>query len=1036
MDQIGRPAPRSRISRQHAINRSTFSRLLVALIVSVAANPVAVVALDPDRSIHQYRHTKWTRDDGAPAPIHAIAQGRDGYLWLASGDGLFRFDGLAFERIDRDIRDETGGPRTLLVAANGDIWTSYSASGKLAVYRHGQLRFIPAPPFEGEIIDLIQTPDGDVWAAIGQIGRPMLRYRKGAWTEIQPTDGFGRDSFHSFAVTRDGALWISYTDKILRKRAGADRFELASSQADTRPHLALDREGRLWARDAMGVRPLTGVGGQWTGRPAPFSHPTNKVRRGFVTTFDRDGNFWVARRADGIERLRVPSPLGPKHAVASSSEYLAKDGLTSDSANAIFEDREGNIWVATSLGLDRFRNANIAVEPELTRPAAYGDILHTARDGSVYIAQADAVFRANPGRSPEALLAGTGEPEAMCDGPGEAVWVVLADRILVIAGEVQTSLARPPNTETGIYECGLDRWGRMWMTGAASGLFRRTDRGWFHMPGQPEEQVFYPTQMVRDAISGDSWLIWGVNRFARLDYEGQTFVPADQPRSLGEVHTMAPTRAGILLAGSEGIGRMTDGKIAFLPIDRAQPLRGANGIVQTNKGETWALGHRGFYRMRTQDLDRVFADPAFKLSGRLFDFVDGLPDRYSRQSFRSLVQGGDGRLWGTTLAGTVWIDPSHITQNKTPPPVAIGTLFAAGKRYLDPKHISLPSGSSSLAIGFAALNLGMPERAELRYKLEGQDETWVDPGSRRQATYTNLGPGKYRFRVIAANEDGVWNRTGATLEVTIPPTFLQSVWFKLLFALALLLVGAGFYALRVRQLEARLQNRFDIRIAERERIARELHDTLLQGFQALMLQFKAGVNRLPEPQQKPLNEALTRAQSVLVEGRDRVRDLRTPHSDVDLGSALHALASDVARDSGLEIRLISEGAPHDIHSLVHEEIERITEEAVRNAINHAQASTLEILVVWEARRLLVAIRDNGVGIPDDVASQGAREGHFGMIGMRERAGRIGGELVVSSRPGRGTEVALSLPGRVAYRDRRAGWIDRLFSLLPLRGSVS
>lgn len=822
-----------------------------------------------------------------------------------------------------------------------------------------------------------------------------------------------------------------YRDKIFRKQNGSERFELMISQPGMRSHLSVDPEGRLWARDTLGVRPVTGPGGRWSGKPAAFNYPTNKVRRGFTIKFDRDGNLWVARRGDGIERLRMPSALGPDHAPAPSTEFLAADGLTSDATIAVFEDREGNIWVATSLGLDRFRNANVAVEKALTKPAAYGDILHVARDGSVIIAQADSIYRARPRAAPELVEGGTGEPEAICDGPGGSIWVVLGDRILVISPTSRRSLARPLGTETGIYGCGLDRWGRMWMTAAGSGLFRQTANGWFNIPAKAEKQEFYPTQMVRDPAQGDVWMIWGTDRFARLDAEGQTLLTANRP-SLGTIYTMAPTRAGIWIAGADRFGRLKDGRITSFGFARVPGLRGVNGIVQTADGETWALGYQGFVRMRSADLDRALSDPKFTAPYRLFDFVDGLPDRYARQSMQSLVQGGDGRIWGATLAGTVWIDPAHITSNKLPPPVAIGTLIAGGIKYFDPKQIRLPAGSSSLTFGFAALSLGVPERVQVRYRLEGQDAEWVDPGRRRLASYTNLGPGTYRFRVIAANEDGVWNRKGAVLEVTIPPTFLESIWFKMLVGLLLLALGAAAYLFRVRQLEARLQGRFDVRIAERERIARELHDTLLQGFQALMLQFKAGVNRLPAGERKPLDEALARAQGILVEGRDRVRDLRAPRSDTGLETVLLDLARDITTGSGIDVRMTSEGTPHGLHPIAFEEIERICEEAIRNVVHHSGAGSLRIDLLWGARDLKLALRDDGRGIPEDVALQGSRAGHYGLVGIRERADRIGAELTISSRPGRGTEVALSIPAAAAYSSRPVGIVQRLRSLFPLR----
>jgi signal transduction histidine kinase len=438
--------------------------------------------------------------------------------------------------------------------------------------------------------------------------------------------------------------------------------------------------------------------------------------------------------------------------------------------------------------------------------------------------------------------------------------------------------------------------------------------------------------------------------------------------------------------------------------------------VQT-AGETWVYTRDGLTRLRTEDLERAFREPSLRIPVRTFGFLDGLIDSNSVRPPRALVRGGDGRLWGATATGIVWIDPAHLVSNPLPPRIAIRSIQTDRRRYRDPASLSLPAGSANVAVEFAVLSLTMPERVRVRYRLEGQDDRWIDPGLRRQAFYTNLGPGRYRFHVIAANESGVWNRRGATVEFTIAPTFVQSVGFKLLLALLVAALLAGAYAVRLRQVTARLQSWFDIRVAERERIARELHDTLLQGFQGLLLHFKAAANRVAEPKSRQsLEGAIERAQQVLIEGRDRVRDLRAEPHHQELADALLQLTSAEAGEDGPRIRLTQEGASRPLHPLVRAELERIVEEAVRNAVAHARASSIEILLIWGRRELKLAVRDDGVGLPAPVLSLGRRDGHFGLVGMRERAVRIGGTLHVTSGASGGTEVALVVPGQGAYKD--------------------
>jgi signal transduction histidine kinase len=424
-------------------------------------------------------------------------------------------------------------------------------------------------------------------------------------------------------------------------------------------------------------------------------------------------------------------------------------------------------------------------------------------------------------------------------------------------------------------------------------------------------------------------------------------------------------------------------------------------------------------------LERASRDPSLVIQTRTFGFLDGLIDSNSVRTPRSLVIGGDGRIWASTATGTVWIDPANLTYNPVEPKTSIAAITADGKRYLDPTIIDLPAGTSDLAIDFAVLSLRMPRRVEVRYKLEGQDRTWNDPGQRRQAFYTNLGPGTYTFRLIAANESGVLSSRGAMVKMTIAPTFTQSIWFQIFVAAGILCLAGFAYALRLRQVTAALQSRFNVRMAERERIARELHDTLLQSFQGLLLQFKAAANRVDEPTVKDfLSTAVTKAQRMLVEARDRVKELRADPEQDDLIATVSQFVSAERPQNGPAIRWTQEGSPIALHPLVRAEVKGVVEEAVRNACDHASATLIDILVVWGRRELRLSVLDDGSGIAPDILQSG-RKNHFGLLGMRERAERIGGTLYISSRQSGGTEIALIVPAHAAYRNRAISWFSWL-----------
>ena len=465
-----------------------------------------------------------------------------------------------------------------------------------------------------------------------------------------------------------------------------------------------------------------------------------------------------------------------------------------------------------------------------------GDLLSASSAGHVFVAERSRLFDIGPGGSPRAVLANFGEPEAICEGPDEQVWVATEDRFIILGKAERKTIKAPSGLKVGVGDCGADKWGRMWVSAGPDGLYLLSSGGWKRV-GFGARDDFSAGQMVRD-LQGNLWVNGG-SAVAVIGPAGPVIVPESFDRRVSPIRSIAAGPSGLILAGDAAIGLLRQRRLDLVAARQLGSILGLNGIVQTGAGETWLFTRNGFVRLRTSDLDRASRDPGLVIRTRTFGFLDGLIDSNSVRTRRSLVMGGDGRIWASTSTGIVWIDPANLTYNSVEPRTAIAAITAGGKRYLDPTAIDLPAGTSDLAIDFAVLSLRMPERVHVRYKLEGQDRTWNDPGLRRQAFYTNLGPGTYTFRLIAANENGVLSSGGTMVKMTIAPTFTQSIWFKVLVAAGILCLAAFAYALRLRQVTAALQSRFNVRMAERERIARELHDTLLQSFQGLLLQFKA-----------------------------------------------------------------------------------------------------------------------------------------------------------------------------------------------------
>ena len=389
----------------------------------------------------------------------------------------------------------------------------------------------------------------------------------------------------------------------------------------------------------------------------------------------------------------------------------------------------------------------------------------------------------------------------------------------------------------------------------------------------------------------------------------------------------------------------------------------------------------------------------------------------------SAVETPDGALWFVTTNGLASIDSARIHRNTLPPPVTIWSVTAGGRRYpVTSAVLRLPVHTSKLQIEYTAGSLTIPERVHFRYKLDGSDNEWQDAGGRRETFYTNLAPGEYAFHVTASNNDGVWNPVGASLNFTITPAFYQTTWFRVLCGVVCLIPLWRVYDFRVAQIRAKVRGRLEVRLAERERIARDLHDTLLQGVEGLVLRFQAIANRIArrEPVGELLVRALERADQVLEEGRDRVMNLREGTGDVrELAQALAAAGEQLALMYPVEFRASIEGVARDLHPIAREELLFIGREALANAFRHADASMIEAEVSYGDRSLIVRVRDDGRGIDAAVLRNG-RPGHWGLPGMRERAKNLRAALEVWSRPGAGTEIELSLPAELAYRKGRCG----------------
>jgi len=502
----------------------------------------------------------------------------------------------------------------------------------------------------------------------------------------------------------------------------------------------------------------------------------------------------------------------------------------------------------------------------------------------------------------------------------------------------------------------------------------------------------------------------------------------------GRVLAIASDRAGrILIGGEGGLSRFAAGRFATITKKNGLPGSSLSAIVEDEEGFVWLAGALGILRVSEAELGRAFDDSSYLVRGVSFDASDGLRGLpRQREPLPTAARAADGRIWFATTGGIAVIDPRRWPTNAVPPPVLIEEVVADDRELRTASGMELPPNTRNLRLRFTALSLTVPERVRFRYRLDGYDDDWHGPVGARTVTYTNLPPRSYRFRVVACNNDGLWNDAGAALSFAILPAFHQTRVFQALLLAAIGALAWAAYRWRVRQVAARLDLQFEERLSERMRIARELHDTLLQGFLSASMQLHVAIGEIPK--ETPARSRLDRVQQlmgrVIEEARGALRGLRSREAAAeDLGQALSRVRSELGAQEGPAFRVIAEGPVRPLRPIIRDEVYRIGREAVVNAFRHAGARTIEVELEFGWRQLRLLIRDDGKGIDPEVLHAGV-EGHWGLSGMRERAEDIGGRLRLWSRNGVGTEVDLVVPNRVAFGGDPApglwGWTAQLW----------
>lgn len=978
--------------------------LLVSLVLALLAPlPVAAAGLDA------YGHSAWVVGEGAPGDIWDIAQLPDGRLLLATGAGLYRFDGRQFER----VAPPNGGSfpsanmTSLSVDPDGTLWIAYFNGGITRLDAHGSRDFGSRDGLRPGLIPRMERDaSGRLWAA----SDAGLRWFDGErWQAPTEAMGIGDIPAHWALRDRAGTLWLLAGDELWRLRAHARRFERMHLAVSRFSSLALRGDGQVWLADRQqGVMPIGDARGLVTAAHR-HAHRLPGLLAGRIR-FTSDGSLWGSFVANG----------GIFHVAADDSggnrveHFDAAQGLASTTAGPLLQDREGNLWVGSNLGLNRFRQ-RLVHALALPGPADPLRTLSRTPEGEVFGYGKDLRPMALRREGVDAAPARRSPGPPVASGP---LWLTGQEGPLRIDRSQRTPLVPQgipaPHEPRAMLALGHDQ---AWFCFRNGGVLRYRAGRWIQDPALPPQActalasgsdgqvaIGYPDGTLRVGGSGT------YRHYTRAD-----------GLDVGPVTSTAMIGARIWVAGENGLALLgRDGRFRTALAATAGVFEGITGIARDTRGYYWLNGSRGLVRASADALEQA-VDAGRETAPRLYDTADGMPGIATQATpVSSALLATDGLLWVATNQGLGWLDTLQDRPNAPALLPHIDTVTSGNRQQPLRDGLQLPAGTAQLQIDYLAVSLARPERTRYQHRLMGLDAEWQEAGSLTRAFYTNLPPGPYRFEVRAANEDQVWSTAVAQRSFTIAPMWYQTLWFSAACVLAMLALLALAMRLRSRSLTRLVRARLQERHAERERIARELHDTLLQGTQGLILRLHAvsrSAHASPEVREA-LEAAMQQAESALAEGRERVNRLREGSDDYqDLGASLVQVYGERAADSSSPcLRLNVEGTPKPLRHDAAEEVFLIGREALLNALQHAAAEAVDIELIYARRGLRLHIRDDGSGLPATLP-----DGRWGLVGMRERAERLGGRLRLWSRPGVGTEIELSLPGERIYRHHRRRW---------------
>ena len=982
--------------------------LLFTMLAGVLVAP-ARAQTDPA----QYVATNWQTEQGLPQnSVSAIAQDRDGYIWVATAGGLARFDGVRFKVFGADdipgLRSTSF--QSLHASDTGDLWIG-SNNGVTRLHDG-----VFTTSLVGIVRSLGEDRAGKLWI------NTLDGVRCCAGEEVKAYPSYRGKPVREFLLqARDGSRWFRSENDVLRFGADGSVANLpggvtAREASDGSVWIAGPTRLLRYDQGAFSEAPLpAGSARKWTGTE-PWQGQLGRAAD------SRQVVLAMATDTDGELLLLTPAGLvraaDRKH---GAPEFLPVPANVVDvpRVQSLFVDRQGNRWVGTlGRGLFRFRRAPLRAysKEEGLSDSPFRTVFQD-REGRIWLGGDDSLYWFDGRRFHR--LPGLSEITAIAQTPDGDLWFGGSGALHRWRSGV---LTRYPLDTPSIHQLLVDRDGTLWVDAPDRTLSRDLYR---FRDGNFEKVDSNVIQMAED-VDGGLWL--ALNRPIRIRYlrAGKT-VDYGGPQGLPQtgVVAMQPDSSGALwFATASGLHRLRNGKFASITA-RNGLTTDVVGILIDSQGILWLPSNQGIFRLTLKEANDLADRKLATISPFAYGLAEGMKISECNGGSPGAVQARDGRLWFPTMRGVVAIDRNAIG----PPPPVIVEEALADRAALAPRgHTLAPAGKNTFEFRFTALELSAAERQRFKYRLDPHDKDWVEAGVLRAARYTNMAPGEYSFHVIAANSFGIWNERGATVSFALQPRYYQTNWFRYACVTAFGVLLWLVYQFRIRQMQRLFNMRLDERVKERTRIARELHDTLLQTSQAALIHMQAAYNllsRRPEEAVEVLQQAIAISADGVAEGREAIQNMRL--STVlknDLARALRTAGDQMAAQDSATFNLRVEGSPRDVHPILRDEIYSIALEAMRNAFKHSEAHAIEAEIFY-GDSLRVRIRDDGKGMDPALVKQG-RAGHYGLAGMRERADRIGGKLDVCTGPGAGTEIQLSIPGATAFGASGAGSLLRRF----------